>query len=253
MVPALASGGCCPGIAGHMTCKCRKGQQQERGRDVQGKSTFRVCSTSFYKHPCASKAARGALDSNTAQAAPGTFLKGLKAVLGVGQEQLELRSLRKAEMSPCGFFPLPTGVTSVSFHVLIYFNCTLTRDQIMPREQIHKSEHVFLFSADLLIISQLLCSFLAVATCGWRHYPLPVVAAWAEANLLWIQLGSSKCMFGFGCSLCRSRVVNTRKPFADPGSPLGQTTDVGMLQPCGIRHAPLAGETSMDSLRHGAL
>lgn len=58
----------------------------------------------------------------------------------------------------------------------------------MPREQIHKFEHVFLLSADLLIISELLYSFLAVATCGWRRYPLPV-AAWAETNLLWIQLG----------------------------------------------------------------
>ena len=92
-------------------------------------------------------------------------------------------------MSPCGFFPLPTGLTSVSFHVLIYyFNCAITRDLIMPREQIHKFEHVFLLSADLLIISELLYSFLAVATCGWRRYPLPV-AAWAETNLLWIQLG----------------------------------------------------------------
>lgn len=51
-------------------------------------------------------------------------------------------------MSPCGFSPLPTGVTSVSFHVLIYyFNCALTRDLIMPREHIYKFEHVFLLSA----------------------------------------------------------------------------------------------------------
>lgn len=42
-------------------------------------------------------------------------------------------------MSSCGFFPLATGVTSVTFHVLIYyFNCALTRYLIMPREQIHK-------------------------------------------------------------------------------------------------------------------
>lgn len=85
MVPTLASGDCSPGIAGHMTCKRRKGQQQEHGHNAQGKGTFRVCSTSFYKHPGASEAARGTLDRNTAQAATGTFLKGLKAVLGVGQ------------------------------------------------------------------------------------------------------------------------------------------------------------------------
>lgn len=64
----------------------------------------------------------------------------------------------------------------------------------MPREHICKFEHVFLLSTDLLIISELLCSFLAVAVCSWRHYALPE-AAWAEANLLWIQLGPSRTTF----------------------------------------------------------
>lgn len=86
-------------------------------------------------------------------------------------------------------------MTSVSFHVLIYyFNCALTRDLIMLRGQIYKFEFVFLLSALLLIIAELLYSFLALATYGWRHYPLPV-AALAEANLLWIQLGTSRSTF----------------------------------------------------------
>lgn len=132
----------------------------------------------------------------TQKTATGTFLKVLTAHLGVGQEQLELRSLMKSrEQSPCGFSPLPTGVTSVSFHVLIYyFNCALTRDLIMPREQIYKFERVFLLSAPLLIVSELCYSFLAAATCGWRHHSLPV-AALAEENLLWIQLGTSRSTF----------------------------------------------------------
>lgn len=86
-------------------------------------------------------------------------------------------------------------MTSVSFHVLIYyFNCALTRDLITLREQIYKFEHVFLLSALLLIISELFYSFLSVAACGSRRYPLPV-AALAEANLLWIQLGTSRSTF----------------------------------------------------------
>lgn len=65
----------------------------------------------------------------------------------------------------------------------------------MLREQIYKFEHVFLLYALLLIISDLFYSFLAVATCGWRrYYPLPV-AALAEANVLRIELGTSRGTF----------------------------------------------------------
>ena len=74
-----------------------------RGRAVLG-----CCGTLFYTHHYAPKQARGTLDPNTAQAATGTLLKVLKAVLGVGQEQLELRSLRKAESRDVSLWLLPT-------------------------------------------------------------------------------------------------------------------------------------------------
>lgn len=74
-----------------------------RGRAVLG-----CCGTLFYTHHYGPKQARGTLDPNTAQAATGTLLKVLKAVLGVGQEQRELRSLRKAESRDVSLWLLPT-------------------------------------------------------------------------------------------------------------------------------------------------
>lgn len=130
----------------------------------------------------------------------GTFLKVITAVWGVGQEQRELRSLRKAEGSLL-VASLPEGVTSVSFHVLIYyFNCALTRDLIMPREQIYKFEHVFLLSALLLITLEVFYSFLAVATCGWRHY-LCLLQLWQKQTCCGYSLALQEVPFGFGCSL----------------------------------------------------
>lgn len=215
---------------------------------TQEGSTARVlghCGTSCYKHHHAPEHARGTLDPNTAQAATGTFLKVLKAVLGVGQEQLELRSLRKAEHRDisCGFFPLPIGVTSVSFHVLIYsFNCALTRDLIMPREQLHKFEHVFPLSTDLLIISELLSSFPAVPTtqletlasacCSLGRSKPAVDTAWPF----------KKYALGLAALSVAVEGLMTESPLpADPAAWAWHAADAEALLPSGIRHPWLEG------------
>lgn len=107
------------------------------------KAVFGCYSTSFYKYCHAPKHARGTLDPKDCYR---YFSESPHGCFGSRTRAVRAKELKKNRgQSPCGSSPLPAGVTSVLFNVLIYyFNCALTRDLIMPREQIYKFSY-FLF------------------------------------------------------------------------------------------------------------